>query len=390
MFQRYRFLSVLACVLCIAATTLACVWDYDTLKQERGRFPSTLELITGKFLRHSPEFYAWRIQDRLAKLASDPDNLAYHDDLAVAYEKTGQHDKAIETMLVKEKLKPGLYETYSNLGTFHILAGDFEKGLPYIDKALAINPDAHFGRERYQKWLVEYALWRCKDGKLTFPLRLGTLRASSGFAEFLRQRLEIEDLSKADLQRAVKGILGMMRFANHDNPLLLEALGDILQERGNRHWMHEIDAKRLAARAYLKASCQVKNQAASDAYRKLAEEVLWDQTANQKSHIQLELAELEAEFKAEVADADKWYAKLKKKELGWIRNGKDADAEFDRLYAAEPQALGEIGDDFDDKKKEDIAIVAEPATLESKVLIVLGFLSVLLLAAMVLRWISAT
>src|SRR4029078_4407708 len=101
------------------------------------------------------------------------------------YEKTGQHEKAIETILIKEKIKPGLYETYSNLGTFYILAGDLEKGLPYIDKALAIDPDAHFGRERYQKWLVEYALSRRQGGKLAFPV-FGD--PDLGFGGFLARR----------------------------------------------------------------------------------------------------------------------------------------------------------------------------------------------------------
>lgn len=140
------------------AVALACLWDYDTLKQERATFPGTLELITGKFLRHSPEFYRWRIRNRMQRLETETSNAGLYDDLAVAYQKTGQTDKAIETMLAKEKKFPGLYETYSNLGTFYILKGEFAKGLPYIDQALTINPDAHFGREKYQKWLVEYAM----------------------------------------------------------------------------------------------------------------------------------------------------------------------------------------------------------------------------------------
>ena len=57
-----------------------------------------------------------------------PDNLAYYDDLAVAYEKTGQHDKAIETILIKDKKKPGVYETESNLGTFLMVNGRLEEG----------------------------------------------------------------------------------------------------------------------------------------------------------------------------------------------------------------------------------------------------------------------
>jgi tetratricopeptide (TPR) repeat protein len=337
---RERFLVVLILVLGAPITTLACLWDYDTLKQERARFPAALELITGKFLRHSPEFYAWRIQDRLAKLKSDPTNLAYHDDLAVAYQKTGQQELAIKTILAKEQFRPGLYETYSNLGTFHILAGDFEKGLPYIDQALAINPDAHFGRERYQKWLVEYALTRCKDGKLTFPLQPvrddGPLWGPNpyGFSAFLKERLRKSHLDQDDVQAAVKGVLGMMRFANHANPLLLEALGELLLAHGGP------DAKRLAARAYLKASYEMTDDAARQAYRKLAGNALSMQTTGPYNSDQLMLSDLETDFQAELADADQWYAELRAQELGWIRDGKDADAEFDRLYTEEPTALG--------------------------------------------------
>ena len=50
--------------LAVPAPALACMWDHDTLRQERARFPHALELITGKFLRHSKEAYEWRIRDR--------------------------------------------------------------------------------------------------------------------------------------------------------------------------------------------------------------------------------------------------------------------------------------------------------------------------------------
>jgi tetratricopeptide (TPR) repeat protein len=372
MSERQRAILVLVAVLGVPAIAAACLWDYDTLKQERTRFPSTLELITGKFLRHSKEFYEWRIQDRLYKLAADPTNLGYHDDLAVAYQKTGQHAKAVEAILAKEKISPGLYETYSNLGTFHILAGDLEKGLPYIDKALAINPDAHFGRERYQKWLVEYAIAQRRGDKAQFPLRSssgvsGAERVPEGFHEFLRQRLGKHRLTDADLRQAVKGILGMMRFANHDNPLLLEVLGDVLL-----HDSPEIDAKQLAARAYLKASYEVKDPAAQQAYRHFAEQALKMQLRHPQTSDELKLPELEAEFAAELADANQWYEELKSREIGWIRDGKDADAEFESLYSEDPVALGEPPD------------VAPP--LGRNVAVGAGLAAILLVGFVGLRW----
>ena len=153
-----RRLKTVPIMLICTSPLLACLWDYDTLKMERSQFPSALELITGKFPRHSKDFYEWRIADRLAKLEVDDTNLSYYDDLAVAYDKTGQHAKAIEIILTKEKIKPGLYETYANLGTFYIHSGQLKEGVQYIEQAIALNADAHFGREIYQKYVVEYVL----------------------------------------------------------------------------------------------------------------------------------------------------------------------------------------------------------------------------------------
>lgn len=327
-----RTLGLLACLLLTPAVALACLWDTDTLKQEESRFPDTLELITGKFLRHSKEFYEWRIQDRLKKLEVQIRDVTYLEDLAVAYEKVGDHAKAIETILKKNQIEPGVYETYSNLGTFHILAGDFEKGLPYIDQALAINPNAHFGRERYQKWLVEYAMERKKDGKLSFPMRNVSEKGEEGpvgFADFVRQRLGKEKLTQEDRQQATKGVLGMMRFADHENPLLLEALGDLLYQK---YW--QSDAKQLAARAYLKASYGMKDDGPREAYRKLASQAL-EMQVEPGTYNKISLSELEATFKQELADAQKWYDELHAKELNWIREGKDVEAEFDKLYEAD-------------------------------------------------------
>ncbi len=326
---------VFVLVALVPTMMLACEWDYDTLQQERSRFPSTLELITGKFLRHSPEFYRWRINDRLERLKSDPQNLALHDDLAVAYRKVGEHARAIEVIQAKDKIKPGVYETYSNWGTFLILNGELEQGLPLIDKALAINSDAHFGREKYQKWLVEYALTRSKNGKITLPLRADSSPERRDvpidFRDFLNKRSK-DRLKEQEERDAVKGILGMMRFANHDNPLLLEALGDLLLEQGDPNG----DAKQLAARSYLKASQVVKDEAAVKKYRQFADEALVLQTGKYSLN-RVPLKDIEVLFKRECADADAWYAKLREQELGWIQQGKNVDVEFDKLYTTEPK-----------------------------------------------------
>ncbi len=319
---------------------LACYWDYDTLKMERRQFPGVLELITGKFLRHSSDYYQWRIEDRIRRLKSQPDHLPYYDDLAVAYDKIGRHDDAIATMLRKGKLKSGLYETEANLGTFLIHAGRFEEGLEHIKRAIDINPNAHFGREIYQQLLVEYVISR-RDGRDMIPLPLDPeprddFRDPEGFALFVVERRlgEASGYSEerdAELKRATKGVLGMMRFGNYDSPILLEALGDLLLAAG-----YPDDPKRLAARAYLKASYGVDSDEAQAAYAHLAESALERQTRDTLTHTELTLPQLEAVFKQELAEAKSWHSELAANERRWIREGRNVDAEFTRTYYDEP------------------------------------------------------
>lgn len=267
---------LLAVGVSIPSAALACAWDYDTLRQERSRVPDTLEIITGKFLRHSTEFYEWRIRDRQQKLATDPDNLPYYDDLAVAFDKTGQHDKAIKTILKKDKIKPGLYETEANLGTFLFHAGRFQESVVRIDAAIHINPDAHFGREKYQLSLTKYVLKHGKGKKLPVADSPPEFEQRGfGFAAFLTTSNN-PFLSESERLSAIKGVSGMMRFARHDSPLLLEVLANLLVDAPKESAGY--DAKRLAARSYLKASYEVKDDVWRSSYRELARWVLRGQT----------------------------------------------------------------------------------------------------------------
>ncbi len=320
----------------------ACMWDYDTLAMERQEFPETLELITGKFLRHSPAFYEWRVQDREARLLEEPDNLALYDDLGVAYDKLGHHDKAIELMLKKEELSPGLYETYANLGTFYIHSGQLEKGVVYIDKAIKINPEAHFGREIYQKHLVEYVLSKRVDAEIHDPIEDDVDPfALQGFTFFLANLLSTEEdsvtfhLADQERSKAIKGILGMMRFGNHESPILLEALGDLLSVQGMEK------SQLLAARAYLKATDAVDDEETKKYLRSKAEASLTTQTGY--SNGAEGLVKLELEFQAELLEAKAWYTLIEQDEANWKKEGKNLDAEFTAKYYNEPALSGEIG-----------------------------------------------
>lgn len=334
----------------------ACLWDGDTLEMERQRFPSTLELITGKFPRHSKSYYRWRIDDRRSRVLSDQQPELY-DDLAVAYDKLGKHEKAIETALECELLFPGRYETAANLGTFHIHAGNFHKGLEYISLALEINPNAHFGRERYQKLLVEYLLSKQSEGRLLFPLDSFWPKEEfyahqpRGFAKYCQQKVE-DGARRLDddelIAEALKGIQGMMRFGQHDSPVLLEALGDLLLA-GHR----DTDAKRLAARAYLRSAEACTEAKAVTAYRDLAAKALEIHVAHDAVGMPpyMSLEKLESILQVEIKDAEEWYVELEKREENWIASGDDVDTEFWRTYykapppvtkSPEPDTYGEL------------------------------------------------
>ena len=152
-------------LILFVSTLTACLWDTDTLNEEMSESPSAIHLVTGAFPRHSKAFYRWRIEDRTAKLAQGNDDPLHYDDIAVAHDKLNEQDKAIEWIKRKEEKYPGNYETYANLGTFHIHSGNFLQGIAYLEKALEINPAAHFNRERYQLYVARYLQYRTQHGQ---------------------------------------------------------------------------------------------------------------------------------------------------------------------------------------------------------------------------------
>lgn len=305
----------------------ACIWDRDTLAMERQRFPGTLQLITGHFVRHGTEFYAWRIDDRTRRLETSPQDLALLDDLAAAYDKTGDHDAAIGTMERALALDPSRYETHANLGTFHAHAGHFDVALEHIDRAIEIDPQAHFGRERYQAMLIRYLRARGGGGRL--PLSDG-----AGFAAYVGEHGSIDDAFEQQ-QDAIKGVLGMMHFGKHDSPILLEALGNLLEAGTERE-----DAAQLAARAYLRAGEFVDDPSVRRAYRQKAKHALGRSEG-------VNLRQVESHLQRELAIAKAFVRQMRADEERFLDTD-DPDAAFDAAYfdgmdMSPPDPLDAIG-----------------------------------------------
>ncbi|MDB5312009.1 MAG: hypothetical protein JWO38_6211 [Gemmataceae bacterium] len=162
--------------------------------QHRGgasfRFAMAHDVIHERFPKHGPAHYRERnrlTREQLAALApDDPAAFPLTDDLAVGLERLGRPDEAIPLMrdkLARQQARGlsgrDLYTSYANLGTFLIhahfpkaVAGDpaakerCREGLGFIRRSVEVNPEAHFGRERWQAAIAEFLLAAADDPEL--------------------------------------------------------------------------------------------------------------------------------------------------------------------------------------------------------------------------------
>ena len=85
-----------------------CLWDRDTLATELRGLPKALDMVLGKWHRHSEAYYRERIE-RLA--GKERLTLGECDDLAVAYEHVRDRDKAIAVLARGKEALGGKDET---------------------------------------------------------------------------------------------------------------------------------------------------------------------------------------------------------------------------------------------------------------------------------------
>jgi len=146
------------------------------------RFAMAHDVLHERFPKHGPAHYRERnrlTREQLARLApDDPAAFPLADDLGAGLDRLGQVDEAAAVLRDKlaRQLARGLsgrelYTSYANLGTFLLhgsaskaLAGDaparerFREGVALICRAVAVNPQAHFGREQWQAAINEFLL----------------------------------------------------------------------------------------------------------------------------------------------------------------------------------------------------------------------------------------
>jgi tetratricopeptide (TPR) repeat protein len=202
--------------------------------------PDVKVVIVGGFARNPALYYEVRL-DRVTKLLGEnPDDLDAYDAAGVACDRLGRSDDAIEWMTKKlaamdriayaETAQPNhRYRYLANLGTFHAhkwfhdgadrtKLGDLERARDLVALAIKENPDAHFGREKYQLRFIEWLL----AGPRYFPWDDKTAPADAsqgwvpnflGLGEKNDLPVSVRDntnLREMGLEDAVQGICGLI------------------------------------------------------------------------------------------------------------------------------------------------------------------------------------
>ncbi len=398
--MRPRLLLFVACIglLLPPQPVLACLWDYDTLRDEQRGLPTMSAILAGKWERHSDWFYEQRVGQMRELLAREPANLAAIDNLAVALEKLGKVDEAIALMEQKLALPDGgphpHYTTHANLGTFYLHrygasrdVADLDRVIEHIRGALQINENAHFGREEYQLQVAEYIREGLDDptklemGSFVLPLVVRgrdytqllqdfrNTKDAKERADALRYTMPYstrsapEDL-KAQLQPPIDGIVGMIRFGTGTSPLLYHALGDLLAARGDKH---------LAVRAYLRALEY--DHPRPEQVEQAVDQVFESLRGATRS-------EIASQFAREKQDAADWVAAYQAFEDDLVRRGADLSDEsvYEPFYREHGQPRAELGFALSDH------LPREPAARATLVAaVVFGGLLLLIVFALV-RW----
>jgi tetratricopeptide (TPR) repeat protein len=233
--------------------TQGCLWDRDTLYMEAKGLTSLTQVITGRFDRFPPLYYEMRLDRITQQHIRDPNTLklADYDDAAVACDRLGKGDDAIEWMRRKAAALDAAkakdidtgdhrYRYLANLGTFHAhrwLRGgvdrsdltDLEQARDLIAQAIELNPDAHFGRERYQLLAIEWLLGPPDFRDVQNPSIFSSIDESIPLRAWGRNRLK-----EVGYDDAPAGLAGLIVLGNAwESPDIFNSLAFALADEGN-------------------------------------------------------------------------------------------------------------------------------------------------------------
>lgn len=254
---------VILSVVLLSSPAAACLWDRDTLAAEAEGLPEVVHVLTGRFPVNPPLFYEIRLERVSRQLQQTPDDLAAYDDAGVACDRLERGKEAIGWMerkrlalersaLPDPEMREHRYRYLANLGTFHVHhwihggAQNIEhlrRAHEFITEAVKLNPDAHFGRERYQLLAIEALLGGVGDTPgQGHPGAPATLLERPDWSEKQRRRIrhprslggEESAMAALGYPDAVQGLTGLIVLGNAWGSIdVFYALALALQHEGH-------------------------------------------------------------------------------------------------------------------------------------------------------------
>lgn len=211
-------------------------------------YSKTIEVPTMKDIAlsdvpiHTKPYYEWVIKEKTENQINHKNTLDDIDDWAVAYNKTGQKEKAIEILNEVLKNNPNRYSSLSNIASAYINLNDYDKGLEYLHKANQLKSDDDYDREYAQEKVYSYLKELNQKAPFSFPVKDSL---DNNFANYVVKNLKdkSEESEKKELLKVFYGIYNMVRFGNTDNPVFSEAMGDILNYINNKYLNNNYDLK---------------------------------------------------------------------------------------------------------------------------------------------------
>jgi hypothetical protein len=370
------------------------------------RYAMVHDVLHDRYPRHGKVYYQERNRRALGVIEKNkdaaglplPEQFGLIDDLGVGLDSIGEHAEAVRWLRLKLQAQQklghhgkALYTTYANLGTFIIhgsaakaMQGDknaqesVREGLQHLNKAIVVNPEAHFGREVWQVHAAEFMLAASNDrsvlleydmigNSLTWeyhrrrePHAVGrpeTRRVAAYLndppdpreAASLRQAITHvgkESNGKRDSPISLKapvpfdepclGIIGMWRLGGGASPQFALALGEI---------MIRVNQRQLAWTAYQRAIREAKRFSSDEAIRT---KFIAHCTARQDA-LALDKEEAvgrENQFEAELQIGQDYQRAYQKYEEEQIAAGADLDDPhfYDAFHSAHPSIATQVGD----------------------------------------------
>jgi hypothetical protein len=142
-------------LMALAGRVHACIWDAESLSHEKARSHDLATAILGETNTvDDPQALQARIKELEAN--RNETNADWWNNLAGAYLRLNQPEVAVKLLEPVVGSFTNDYGMHANLGTAYHLLGRYAEAEKEIARDLEINPEAHFGLEKYHLALLQY------------------------------------------------------------------------------------------------------------------------------------------------------------------------------------------------------------------------------------------